>query len=203
MYIKEPIVVVTEMSLPIFLGQAIRSNDSNINKYEIESKSLKDDIKLVAMSEPIVVDKDISSPIFVGESGMFSNYNNDTYKIETTNVKEDSKFIQATQPVEIQPRISQPITVEQIEARNKSNVTTLNGYPVFEKSMNLTFSVQAPNLNGVSILIDICIKVKIGYLLINIYYTRDVTAEGQIEIFNSVLPLYTVIEDIIPTYNLI
>ena len=109
--------------------------------------------------------------------------------------------MQVTQPVEIQPRIPQPITVEPIEARNKSSVTTLNGYPVFEKSMNLTFSLQAPNLNGVSILLDICIKVKIGYLLINIYYTRDVIAEGQIEIFNSVLPLYTVIEDIIPTYN--
>ena len=70
-------------------------------------------------------------------------------------------------------------------------------------SIKVKFAVQAPDFGGAYILLSICIKVRIGPVTIRIYYTRLVEASSQIEIFESILPVGSIIEEIIPTYDVV
>ena len=91
-------------------------------------------------------------------------------------------------PIIVQPGMSMPITVGTIPTGTTDN------------SMKVKFAVQAPDFGGVSILISICIKVRIGSVTIQIYYTRYTFAVGQIEYFDSLLPIGSSIEAIEPSF---
>ena len=94
-------------------------------------------------------------------------------------------------PITVQPGMALPITVGPATPGLGGN------------SIKVTFSVQAPDFGGVSILLSICIKVKIGPVTMKIYYTKLIHASGQIEIFESILPVGSTIAEIIPTYDVV
>ena len=92
-----------------------------------------------------------------------------------------------TFPITVVPGMPMPINVGPASA-------------AIGNSMNVRFALQAPDFGGVSILISICIRVRIGSITIKIYYTRYAFAVGQIEYFDSLLPIGSNIEDIEPSF---
>ena len=93
-------------------------------------------------------------------------------------------------PIIVQPGMSMPIIVGTVPSGGTDN------------SMNVRFAVQAPSFM-VSILLSICIKVKIGSVTIEVYFTRYIMASGQIEYFGCLLPVGSSIEDIVPSFAVV
>ncbi len=88
----------------------------------------------------------------------------------------------------VQPGMTLPIIVGQATG------TTDN-------SLNVSYSVQTPNLNAAQILISICIRVRIGSVVIKIYFSRLSIADGRQEVFEGILPIGSIIEEIEPNYQ--
>ena len=69
-----------------------------------------------------------------------------------------------------------------------------------DNSMNVSFEVQMPSFAGISILFSICITIQIDGRSVRICYTRYVLANGQIEYFNCLLPIGSVIQKVVTSY---
>ena len=94
-------------------------------------------------------------------------------------------------PIIVQPGMLMPITVPTVPSGSADN------------SIPVKFAVPTPIFVGVSILLSICIRIRIGSIVIKIYYTRYVVAFGQIEYFTCLLPLESTIEEVVPTYDVV
>lgn len=94
-------------------------------------------------------------------------------------------------PITVQPGVALPVD-------SGTALLSSNG-----NSMNVQFATQSPDYDGAKILLSICILVKVGSANIEVCYTRLINANGQVELFDSMLPVNSVILSITPTYDIV